>query len=92
MSDSEYVQCEYCGCDYLWPEEVDSNGKCKACIVNDCLHKEIVREYEGSNVHRVRFTEHCIKCGVFREIRLYFRQGKTSDWDHEEVSKGDIHQ
>ena len=100
MSDSEYVICGYCGADYLWPEEVNKDGKCKACIVNDCSHKNIDREYEGSTYYRARWTIHCIDCGVYRTMRFYFPQTKDNngysmtleDWDHDEVSKGDIYQ
>jgi len=96
---SELLSCEYCG-----GEDYDASelklGKCMICIVNDCLHKEIIREYEGSNHWRARFTIHCIHCNAFREMRFYFPQAKTNtghsmtleDWDHEEINQGDIYQ
>jgi len=99
MSDDN-IRCEYCGADELWEDEMGPDGKCKTCIVNDCLHKEIVRNYEGSNHWRARWTIHCINCGAFREMRFYFPQTKGNNghsmtlenWDHEEVAKGDIYQ
>ena len=67
----EYVTCGWCGDDQVFPGDLHEDGKCKQCFVEDCSHKPefLVREYQGSNNHRVRFMELCIKCNAFREIR-----------------------
>jgi hypothetical protein len=36
--------------------------------------------------------ELCIKCNAFREIRLYFDQGRPGKWDHDEVNIEEWHQ
>ena len=72
----EYVTCSWCGDDQVFSGDLEADGKCKRCFVEDCSHKPeyIVREYQGSNNHRVRFMEMCIRCNAFREIRLYTRE------------------
>ena len=83
--------CKYCGGECYF-DEMQTVEKCKTCFVQDCSHKDTIRNYEGSSHHRVRFTEHCIRCNAFREYRFYFPT-KTSthmmtleDWEHDEVN------
>ena len=83
--------CKYCGGE-CYDDEMHTEEKCKTCFVQDCHHKETIRNYEGSSHHRARFTEHCIKCNAFREMRFYFPTNTTGhmftceDWDHDEVN------
>jgi len=90
----EYETCGWCGDDQVFPGDLQEDGKCKQCFVEDCSHKPefLVRQYEGSNNQRVRFTEMCIRCNAFREIRLYFDQGRPGKWDHDEVHIEEWHQ
>lgn len=83
--------CSYCGQE-CYTDEMVTPEQCKTCHVDYCLHKNIMREYEGSSVYRARWTEHCIDCGVFREMRFYFPteskgyQMTLEDWEHDEVN------
>ena len=82
--------CQYCGGE-CYDDEMHDATKCKQCFVEDCNHADTVRSYEGSSHHRARFSEHCIRCQAFREIRFYFAnktsdmQGTISAWEHDEV-------
>jgi len=84
MSDEDkFAMCEYCGGDcYLLFELKD--GKCEECIREECSHSNILREYQGSNDHRVRFLELCCKCKCSREVRLYFHNKYPSrtEWEY----------
>ena len=99
MSDKG-ITCTYCGATELWEDEMHDEEKCKVCFVNDCSHKEIIRNYEGSNHWRARWTIHCIKCNAFQEMRFYFPQTKGNNgysmtlepWDHEDIKQEDIYQ
>jgi len=71
MSDDGFVTCKYCGDDACLDFEL-KDGKCQECIQEECSHSNILREYQGSNDHRVRFLELCVKCKQTREVRLYF--------------------
>ena len=73
---SDQVTCEWCGCDDLYPDEMSDKepGKCLECVQEECSHSNVLREYQGSNDHRVRFLELCCKCKQSREVRLYFHK------------------
>ena len=74
MSDEDYHTCEWCGGTPLWEDEMSNEepGKCLECVREECSHSNVLREYQGSNDHRVRFLELCVKCKQTREVRLYF--------------------
>jgi len=75
MSDEDnYHTCEWCGGTPLWEDEMspEEPGKCLECVREECSHSNVLREYQGSNDHRVRFLELCCKCKQTREVRLYF--------------------
>ena len=84
MSDDGMVTCQWCGGD-AWFEWEMRDGKCQECIRDECSHSVILREYLGSNDHRVRFLEHCAKCDGEREVRLYFhnRYPQRTEWEWE---------
>lgn len=83
---SDQVTCEWCGCDDLYPDEMSDKepGKCLECVQEECSHSNVLREYQGSNDHRVRFLELCCKCKQSREVRLYFHNKYPSrtDWEY----------
>ena len=81
MSDDGFVSCEYCGGD-AWLSFELKDGKCQECFREECSHSTIVREYLGSNNHRVRFLEICLKCDGQRETRLFFhnRYPQRTTW------------
>ena len=83
MSDDGFVTCEYCGDDACLDFEL-KDGKCHECIREECSHSNVLREYQGSNDHRVRFLELCCKCKCSREVRLYFhnRFPQRTDWEY----------
>ena len=83
MSDYGFVTCEYCGDDACLDFEL-TNGKCQECIQEECSHSNILREYQGSNDHRVRFLELCCKCKQSREVKLYFHNKFPSrtEWEY----------
>ena len=74
---SDEVMCAYCGVE-CYDFEMKTDDKCLQCFVEECLHRETMRQYEASSHHRARFSEHCIRCDAFREIRFYFAT-KASD-------------
>ena len=83
MSDDDYHTCEWCGATPLWEDEMSKEpGKCLECYREECSHSDLLRDYQGSNDHRVRFKEHCIKCHAEREIRLFFhnRYPVRTEW------------
>lgn len=83
---SDQVTCEWCGCDDLYPDEMSDKepGKCLECVREECSHSNILREYQGSNDHRVRFLELCCNCKQSREVRLYFHNKYPSrtEWEY----------
>jgi len=87
---SDEVMCAYCGVE-CYDFEMKTDDKCLQCFVEECLHRETMRQYEASSHHRARFSEHCIRCDAFREIRFYFAtkasdiQGTIEAWQHDEV-------
>ena len=72
--EDKFAICSYCGCEELWPDEMSTSDPtmCDECEREECSHANILREYQGSNDHRVRFLELCVKCKQTREVRLYF--------------------
>lgn len=90
MSD-DMASCQHCGGDGYFEWELD-DGKCKTCIVQDCDHAMVDRNYMGSNSHRARFEEICLNCGVFREIRCVWFNQKIihGPWRHDEVREDEI--
>ena len=90
MSD-EWIICKWCGGE-CFEFEMHDKEKCKHCFVQDCFHKETMRDYQGSTHNRARFLETCITCEAFREMVFYFptrtkgHMFTCEDWDHEEVS------
>lgn len=88
MSDDEekFAICQWCGCEELWPDEMCEHDphKCDECHRDECSHSNILREYQGSNDHRVRFLELCVSCKQSREVRLYFhnRYPQRTDWEY----------
>ena len=79
----DYHTCEWCGATPLWENEMSKvPGKCLECFREECSHSDLIRDYQGSNHHRVRFTEHCIKCHAEREVRLFFhnRYPDRTEW------------
>lgn len=88
MSDDEdkFAICSYCGCEELWPDEMSKNDPtiCEECEREECSHANILREYQGSNDHRVRFLELCCKCKQSREVRLYFhnKYPVRTEWEY----------
>jgi hypothetical protein len=84
MSNDGFVECQYCGGDAWLPCEL-KDGKCYECIREECSHSTLLRDYLGSNDHRVRFLEHCVKCDAEREVRLFFhnRYPQRTEWEWE---------
>ena len=84
MSEDDYHTCEWCGGTPLWEDEMSDKepGKCLECVREECSHSNVLREYQGSNDHRVRFLELCVKCKQTREVRLYFhnRYPERTNW------------
>lgn len=83
-SDDDYHTCEWCGATPLWEDEMSKHepGKCIECEREECSHANLDRVYVGSNSHRVRFIEECLKCQGQREIMLYFhnRYPQRTEW------------
>ena len=86
MSDEDYHTCEWCGATPLWEDEMSDKepGKCLECVREECSHSNVLREYQGSNDHRVRFLELCCNCKQSREVRLYFHNKYPSrtEWEY----------
>ena len=84
--ENKFVICSYCGCEELWPDEMSKSDPtmCDECEREECSHSNILREYQGSNDHRVRFLELCVKCKQTREVRLYFHNKFPSrtEWEY----------
>jgi len=84
--EDKFSICSYCGCEELWPDEMSKSDPtiCEECEREECSHSNILREYQGSNDHRVRFLEICCKCKSSREVRLYFhnRFPQRTDWEY----------
>ena len=94
MSDNT-ASCQYCGGDGYFEWEL-KDGKCKTCEVQDCPHdhRHRDRNYMGSNIHRARFEEICLKCGCFREARVAWEHNRIhyNKWDHDQVRQDEIPQ
>jgi hypothetical protein len=92
INEYEEMTCDWCGSDGWFMDDDLVDGKCKICIINDCNHKNIVFEYQGSNHHRIRVMEHCLDCNVFRQCKLYYAERHVGKWDSEDINQGDIEQ
>ena len=94
MSENTHYEtiCRYCGAE-CWLDEMKTDEKCWTCFVQDCRHRNIMREYAGSTHNRVRCIEYCCDCESKREIFFYYdfdMHPRRSHWTNENVSAADM--
>jgi len=94
MSENTHYEtiCRYCGAE-CWLDEMKTDEKCWTCFVQDCRHRNIMREYHGSTHERVACVELCCDCESERMVVFYYdfnRNPKRSSWTNENVSADDM--